>query len=60
MCNPCVVVCRIGKKICGWDRVGGPDHLTSFEVPPHIGIIEPLSNRQHSEHDQKTGQHYRE
>jgi hypothetical protein len=33
--------------------VGGIDELASFEVPPHVGIIETRSNRQHSEHSQK-------
>jgi hypothetical protein len=50
-----MMVGRVGEQISSRDGMSGPDDLASLEVPPHVGVVEPLADRQHSEHCQQAG-----
>ncbi len=52
-----MVVGGVRKEIGERNGMGGPDDLTSSKVPPHIRVVETRSHRQHSQHNQKAGQH---
>src|SRR6266478_9341097 len=49
MRRPGVLVSGEGEDVRLWNGMGVPDYFPRFEMPPQVGIVKAVANRQNSQ-----------